>query len=49
MHGSSSIVFVAGEASGDLLAAQLVRELRQREPGVELLWSRRRSNDCRRL
>jgi lipid-A-disaccharide synthase len=34
MHGSSSIVFVAGEASGDLLAAQVVRELRQRESGL---------------
>jgi lipid-A-disaccharide synthase len=35
MHGSRSIVFVAGEASGDLLAAQVVRELRQREPGLK--------------
>lgn len=34
MHGSRSIVFVAGEASGDLLAAQVVRELKQREPGL---------------
>jgi lipid-A-disaccharide synthase len=34
MHGSRSIVFVAGEASGDLLAAQVVNELRQREPGL---------------
>lgn len=36
MSASSSIAFVAGEASGDLLAAGVLAELKRREPGVAL-------------
>jgi lipid-A-disaccharide synthase len=34
MQAARSMTFVAGEASGDLLAAQLVRELRRRESSL---------------
>jgi len=34
MSAASSIAFVAGEASGDLLAAGVVAELKRREPGL---------------
>jgi lipid-A-disaccharide synthase len=36
MSGASSIAFVAGEASGDLLAAGVLAELKRREPGTTL-------------
>jgi lipid-A-disaccharide synthase len=36
MGAPSSIAFVAGEASGDLLAAGVLTELRRREPGLAL-------------
>jgi lipid-A-disaccharide synthase len=37
MASSRSIAMVAGETSGDLLAAPVVRELRLREPGLSLV------------
>jgi lipid-A-disaccharide synthase len=36
MGASPSIAFVAGEASGDLLAAGVLAELKRREPGIAL-------------
>ncbi|MGZ8253695.1 MAG: lipid-A-disaccharide synthase [Burkholderiaceae bacterium] len=36
MNGASSIAFVAGEASGDLLAAGVLAELKRREPETRL-------------
>ncbi|HEX5638279.1 MAG TPA: lipid-A-disaccharide synthase [Burkholderiaceae bacterium] len=36
MSQASSIAFVAGEASGDVLAAGVLAELRRREPGTSL-------------
>ena len=36
MNGASSIAFVAGEASGDLLAAGVLDELKRREPETRL-------------
>ena len=37
MAAGPSIAFVAGEASGDLLAAGVLEELRRREPAVALV------------
>jgi lipid-A-disaccharide synthase len=36
MGAPSSLAFVAGEASGDLLAAGIVAELKRRDPGLVL-------------
>lgn len=33
---TSGIFFVAAEASGDLLAAEIVDELRRKQPGLRL-------------
>ena len=49
MDAPSSIAFVAGEASGDLLAAGVLAELKRRDPALAPVRRRRRPHDRGRL